>query len=172
MATLPVSGLRCNDSYDSSVLTISIIRSYHRPHLRPHYGSNGQTGDIGGGKNRINQAVSHITMLTSQIASARRSHSSSVRIGVRNDSSLVLGAGAMWVKGGEAVNRPGDIPPGEEEEVLITRDRHGNHGTLSFSLGTSPLLMTVMWTSGINCDHYANTLAVGVSSNQNTDKFK
>ena len=57
-------------------------------------------------------------MLISQIASARRSHSSSVRIGVRNQSSLLLGAGAMWVKGGEAVNRPADISPGEEEEVL------------------------------------------------------
>ena len=111
-------------------------------------------------------------MLISQIASARRSHSSSVRIGVKNLSSLVLGAGAMWVKGGEAVNRPADICPGEEEEVLVTRDSHGNHGTLAFSLGNSPLLMIVMWTSGINCDHFANTLAVGVSSNQNTDKFK
>ena len=72
---------------------------------------------------------------------------------MRNHSSLVLGAGAMWVKGGEAVNRPGDISPGDEAEVLVTRDSHGNHGTLAFSLGNSPLLLIVMWTSGINCDH-------------------
>ena len=95
-----------------------------------------------------------------------------MRLDVRNHSSLGLGAGTMWVKGGEAVNRPGDISPGDEAEVLVTRDRHGNHGTLAFSLGNSPLLLIVMWTSGINCDHFANTLAVGVSSNQNTDKFK
>ena len=95
-----------------------------------------------------------------------------MRLSVRNHSSLALGAGAMWVKGGEAVNRAGDISPGDQAEVLVTRDSHGNHGTLSFRLGNSPLLLIVMWTSGINCDHFANTLAVGVSSNQNTDKFK
>ena len=108
----------------------------------------------------------------SQVERGRRCHSSSVRVEVRNLSSLVLGAGALWVKGGEAVSRPGDIYPGDQAELLVTRDSHGNHGTLALRLGSSPLLMIVMWTSGINCDHFANTLAVGVSSNQNTDKFK
>ena len=103
---------------------------------------------------------------------ARRSHSSSVRLQVSNNSSVVLGAKQMWVKGGEAVNRPVDLGPGEEESVLVTRDSHGNHGTLSYRLGNSGLVPLVMWTSGINCDHYANTIAIGVSSNQNTDKFK
>ena len=48
----------------------------------------------------------------------------------------------------------------------------GNHGTLSYSLGSTRLVLNVMWTSGMNCDHYANTLAIGVTSSPNTDKFK
>ena len=103
---------------------------------------------------------------------ARRSHSSSVKLVVINNTNVVLGAKQLWVKGGEAVNRPGDVIPGSEDSVLVRRDRHGNHGTLSYQLGNSALVMTLMWTSGINCDHYANTLAIGISSNQNTDKFK
>ena len=106
------------------------------------------------------------------IKAARRSHSSSVRLNVKNNSSVVLGARQLWVKGGEAVNTPGDVSPGHQETLLVTRDTHGNHGTVSYRLGNSNLIMTVMWTSGINCDHYANTLAIGLSDNQNTDKFK
>ena len=95
-----------------------------------------------------------------------------MKLVVTNKTNVVLGAKQIWVKGGEAVNRPGDVIPGEEDLVLVTRDSHGNHGTLSYRLGNSTLVLTVMWTSGINCDHYANTLAIGISTNQNTDKFK
>ena len=95
-----------------------------------------------------------------------------MKLVVTNNTNVVLGAKQLWVKGGEAVNRPGDVIPGEEDLVLVTRDSHGNHGTISYRLGNSTLVLTVMWTSGINCDHYANTLAIGITTNQNTDKFK
>ena len=61
---------------------------------------------------------------------------------------------------------------GDQEAFLIVRNHAGNHGTLSYSLGTARLLLNVMWTSGMNCDHYANTVGVGVTSSPNTDKFK
>ena len=53
--------------------------------------------------------------------------------------------------------------------------RKGNHGTLAFDLGdqgpdTQRLL--VMWTSGMNCDKFANVLAMGVTTDLNTDKFR
>ena len=65
-----------------------------------------------------------------------------------------------------------DPPPGDQEAFLVVRNHAGNHGTLSYSLGTARLLLNVMWTSGMNCDHYANTVGVGVTSSPNTDKFK
>jgi hypothetical protein len=30
----------------------------------------------------------------------------------------------------------------------------------------------LLWTSGINCDKFANVLAVGVTNDLNTDKFR
>ena len=111
---------------------------------------------------------------------------------VTNNTGEVLSAKQEWVKGGEAFNHPNDIMPGisgvpgvivnatdirssvtgDQEAFLIVRNHAGNHGTLSYSLGTARLLLNVMWTSGMNCDHYANTVGVGVTSSPNTDKFK
>ena len=54
----------------------------------------------------------------------------------------------------------------------MVRNHSGNHGTLSYELGTSRLVLNVLWTSGMNCDHYANVVGIGVSPSQNTDKFK
>ena len=124
----------------------------------------------------------------------RRSFSSTVNILVTNNTGEVLSAKQEWVKGGEAFNHPSDImpgisvyrvwrvwlwvlltsdpPPGDQEAFLVVRNHAGNHGTLSYSLGTARLLLNVMWTSGMNCDHYANTVGVGVTSSPNTDKFK
>ena len=62
--------------------------------------------------------------------------------------------------------------PGDTEALLIARNVEGNHGTLAFTLGSTDLQLIVMWTSGLNCDHYANTLAVGITNSLNSDKFR
>ena len=121
-----------------------------------------------------------------QVDGKRRSFSSTVNILTSNETDQVLIARKEWVKGGEAFERPTDILPGEidikvalkhvvagdVEAFLVVRNSSGNHGTLAYSLGTSKLTLVVMWTSGMNADHYANIVGIGVSSNQNTDKFK
>ena len=65
-----------------------------------------------------------------------------------------------------------DVMPGETEALLVARNQEGNHGTLAFTLGSTGLQLIVMWTSGLNCDHYANTLAVGITNSPNSDKFR
>ena len=65
-----------------------------------------------------------------------------------------------------------DVSPGGSEAFLISRSPEGNHGTLGYTLGTSRLQLIVMWTSGMNCDHYANIMAVGVTDSLNSDKFR
>ena len=65
-----------------------------------------------------------------------------------------------------------DVSPGGSEAFLISRSPEGNHGTLGYTLGTSRLQLIVMWTSGMNCDHYANMMAVGVTDSLNSDKFR
>ena len=66
-----------------------------------------------------------------------------------------------------------DVMPGDTEVLLVARNVEGNHGTLAFTLGAiSGLQLIVMWTSGLNCDHYANTLAVGITNSPNSDKFR
>ena len=61
---------------------------------------------------------------------------------------------------------------GDQEAFLVIRNNYGNHGTLAYSLGASNLVLIILWTSGINCDHYANVVGLGVSKSLNTDKFK
>lgn len=61
---------------------------------------------------------------------------------------------------------------GDQEAFLVIRNNYGNHGTLAYSLGASNLVLIILWTSGINCDHYANVVGIGVSKSLNTDKFK
>ena len=65
-----------------------------------------------------------------------------------------------------------DIAPGEKEALLISRNQDGNYGTIAYSLGHSGLQLIVMWTSGMNCDHYANFMAIGVTDSLNSDKFR
>ena len=62
--------------------------------------------------------------------------------------------------------------PGGTEALLVARNQEGNHGTLAFTLGSTGLQLIIMWTSGLNCDHYANTLAVGITNSPNSDKFR
>ena len=62
--------------------------------------------------------------------------------------------------------------PGDTEALLVARNQDGNHGTLAFTLGSTGLQLIIMWTSGLNCDHYANTLAVGITNSPNSDKFR
>ena len=62
--------------------------------------------------------------------------------------------------------------PGDTEALLVARNQEGNHGTLAFTLGSTGLQLIIMWTSGLNCDHYANTLAVGITNSPNSDKFR
>ena len=62
--------------------------------------------------------------------------------------------------------------PGHTEALLVARNQDGNHGTLAFTLGSTGLQLIIMWTSGLNCDHYANTLAVGITNSPNSDKFR
>jgi len=102
---------------------------------------------------------------------SRSGSSSSVLIQVENQTSLELIARRAWVKEGEAVNKLVDVLPGETQEFLVARSRKGNHGTLAYDLGPENLRLVVMWTSGMNCDKFANILAVGVTSDLNTDKF-
>ena len=61
---------------------------------------------------------------------------------------------------------------GVQEAFLVVRNNIGNHGTLAYTLGTSRLVLVIMWTSGMNCDHYANIVGLGVTNSPNTDKFK
>jgi len=105
------------------------------------------------------------------VAIKRHSFSATVNIVVTNNTEQFLDMRKEWVKGGEAINRPVDIPPGGQEAFLVSRNHRGNHGTVAYNLGSSNLVLLVMWTSGMNCDHYANILAVGVTTAQNTDKF-
>ena len=65
-----------------------------------------------------------------------------------------------------------DISPGKQEAFLVSRNHRGNHGTIAYTLGRSDMMLLIMWTSGMNCDHYANVLAVGVTMAKNTDKFR
>ena len=65
-----------------------------------------------------------------------------------------------------------DISPGKQEAFLVSRNHRGNHGTIAYTLGSSDMMLLIMWTSGMNCDHYANVLAVGVTMAKNTDKFR
>ncbi|XP_023345873.1 tereporin-Ts1 [Eurytemora carolleeae] len=101
----------------------------------------------------------------------RSTFSSSVLIRVENSSGFELTARRCWVKEGEAVGSMGDLLPGEGRDMLIARSRKGNHGTLAYDIGTLNQRLIVMWTSGMNCDHFANILAIGVTSDLNTDKF-
>ena len=65
-----------------------------------------------------------------------------------------------------------DIAPGTREAFLVSRNRRENHGTLAYNIGTRDLRMIVMWTSGMNFDHFANILGLGLTSDLNTDKFR
>jgi len=105
------------------------------------------------------------------VAIKRQSFSSTVSILVTNNTEEFLDMRKDWVKGGEAINRPVDISPGKQEAFLVSRNHRGNHGTIAYTLGRSDMMLLIMWTSGMNCDHYANVLAVGVTMAKNTDKF-
>ena len=65
-----------------------------------------------------------------------------------------------------------DIPPGGREAFLVSRDRRANHGTLAYNIGSYDLRLLIMWTSGMNFDHFANILAAGITPTLNTDKFR
>ena len=65
-----------------------------------------------------------------------------------------------------------DIPPGGREAFLVSRDRRANHGTLAYNIGSYDLRLLIMWTSGMNFDHFANILAAGITPALNTDKFR
>jgi len=105
------------------------------------------------------------------VALKRQSFSATVNIVLTNNTEQHLDIRKEWVKGGEAINRPVDISPRGQEAFLVGRNHRGNHGTLAYNLGRSEMILMVMWTSGMNCDHYANILAVGVTTAKNTDKF-
>ena len=54
----------------------------------------------------------------------------------------------------------------------MRREERANHGTVAYTIGNTQLKMVIMWTSGMNFDHFANILAVGLTTALNTDKFR